>query len=188
MTWWAGVSFERGGEIVVGVDRAEGYIFDFPQHGKPIRYMKFVTETTSVGIGLGGSAGLNFLIGANIHTPMDLEDAGMDDGVGFSLDFGIAGTGKYLRSIPNYMKFVNDFKGGIHRYLYLAGHRLEFLEQHGKLKTIAENVLKNVDGVQKGISHGPALISVPLSTGLRLSLNYRFSITDVLESGAMEPG
>ena len=112
-----------------------------PPHA--VRYMIFQTATSSLGLGLGGSAAINFVLGFNIETRDDLEEAGLESGIDFAADFAISGTAGALRTIPNYLEFFYEFESGWKKYLFLGGKGLSFAEKHEKLKSCAEKAYAN---------------------------------------------
>jgi hypothetical protein len=179
---WAGVSYEVGGEILIGKNYSEGWLFSLSDPADKVRFLHFRTDSMSVGAGLGGSAGVAAVFGFNIVSPHDASDA--EGGIDFSLDFGIAGTSKYIRSVPDYLKFWFEFEKGVRRHIYNVGRVAELVEKYGKLKGISENTIKNSSALQKMYAgQEPAVVQIPLGTGLRVSLNYKWAVTDVLSWG-----
>jgi hypothetical protein len=180
---WIGAAFEVGGEIVVGLNTTVGCLF---RKGAPghLEYIKFMTEHTSLGIGLGGSASLSLLLGFNIQTEWDVD--GADSGFDYSLDLAVSGASKYLRSIPDYLQFMYQFQKGLGKGLYIAGKALELVEKYDKVAMVADNVIRNAKGAFDAAGGKPAIISIPVGTGLRFSVNYKVSVTDVQGSGIIQ--
>jgi hypothetical protein len=183
---WVGIAVEAGSELIVGANTQEGVMFSLDDPPQRKRWFSYETKSASLGAGIGGTVGQVFLvIGTNIATPQQAD--GYDGSVDFSLDLGIAGASKYIRSVPEYLKFSYEFAKGWKKLLFNAGRAGEVAEKYGKLKTMGETTLKNAKGSLDAKGGSPALIQIPVvGVGLRVSLNYKWSVTDVTNWGTLD--
>lgn len=182
---WVGIAVEAGSELIVGANTQEGVMFSLDDPPQRKRWFSYETKSASLGAGIGGTVGQIFLvIGMNIATPQQAD--GYDGSVDFSLDLGIAGASKHIRSVPEYLKFSYEFAKGWKQLLFNAGRAGEVAEKYGKLKTMAETTLKNAKGSLDARGGSPVMIQIPIvGVGLRVSLNYKWSVTDVTDWGTL---
>jgi hypothetical protein len=178
---WAGLAYEVGGEIVVGTSYQKGTLFSLFDPASQVQFCTFQQQSISVGAGLGGAYSRSFVVGLNIGQPTNID--GAEAGFDFSLDAAIAGLGKYVRSIPDYLQFYYEFEEGIRRYLFQAGKAIELADKHKKLQA----VLSNYKGIETIAQGKPTLVLIPIgSIGLRISVKYKFTTTEVLSWGTRD--
>jgi hypothetical protein len=183
---WVGIAVEAGSELIVGANTQEGVMFSIGDPPQRKRWFTYETKSASLGAGIGGTVGQVFLVlGLNIATPQQAD--GYDGSLDFSLDLGLAGTSKYIRSVPDYLTFCFEFAKDWKRLLYQAGRASEVAEKYGKLKTIGETALKNAGGSLNAKGGGATLLQIPVvGVGLRVALNYKWSVTDVTDWGTLD--
>lgn len=183
---WAGFGFESGGEILVGMSQQIGVLIsigDLVSSPETVRWMTFQQEAVTLGLGLGGAAGVNFCIGLNATTPLDFDGAPPAQ-FDFSLDLGL-GLGKYLRTAPEMIELIaiaNKFDG---RLMSLAKGLTAYDRNAWLIKDATEGVLKNAAGLMDAANRETSLIGLPVGGGgLRASLKMKFETTDVTSWGA----
>lgn len=106
--FWVGIGFETGGEIIAGTGYHQGALFcygDVLKRPDVARYCTIDQQSLSLGLGLGGSGGLTFLLGLNAVDPQNFGQP-VDWSLDFSLDMGIGGLAKYVRSLPEMVELA----------------------------------------------------------------------------------
>jgi hypothetical protein len=203
MAWydnaWAGLGFEAASEMGIGISRHTGLMISVADliSGASARWLIFQQNSSTLGLGLGGAVGANFVIGLNAIRPMDFqyEDAASDSGgmpsFDFSLDMGqggigkFAGLGKYFYSAPEMVELLaisKKFDGNI---MQVANALKGYEKNRYYVQTAAENILKNTGGFMDAYHRKPAMVSLPLpgSLGLRASIKMKFETTDIFPQG-----
>jgi len=195
MSWakgvWAGLGFETGGELIFGIGQQMGIMFsieDMVTSPKRTRWMTFQQKSATIGAGAGGSMGTNFIIGLNAATANDFEGAS-DATFDFSLDFGIGGLAKYVRTLPEMIEMAAIARK-FDRNLMRVAEGLKKYEADAYLfKSATENVLKNHANFRDAFRGQAPIIGFPLplgSYGLRLSVKAKAEETEVTSWGVME--
>jgi len=185
---WAGVGFETGGEMLIGLSQQAGTMLcvgDLIRTPNAVRWMTFQQEAVTAGLGLGGAGGFNFVIGVNATAPQDFDGAppGSFD---FSLDMAMGGLGKYLRSAPEMIELAaiaNKFDG---KLMSLSKALTSYEKNAYFVKDAAEGLLKNGKNLFDASQREPTMLSLPLpgSLGLRASIKMKFETTDVTSWGS----
>jgi hypothetical protein len=205
MAWftntWAGLGYEAASEMGIGISRHTGLMISVGDlmAGNHVRWLSFQQNSSTLGLGLGGAVGLNFVIGLNAARPMDFqyEDAasgshGMPS-FDFSLDMGqggigkFAGLGKYFYSIPETIELIGIAKKFDRNIMGIANALKNYEKNIYNIKAVAENILKNAGGLIDAYNKKPAMISLPLpgSLGVRFSVKMKFETTDVFPQGSL---
>ncbi|WP_458098543.1 hypothetical protein [Roseomonas sp. WA12] len=194
MSWangiWAGFGFESGGEVIFGIGKQTGFLFsmqDFTSVPRLTRWCLFQQQSATIGLGLGGAAGVNFVVGYNAAVPSDFDGASVD--FDFSIDLVLGGLNKYFRNLPEMVELVAMVRKFDRNVMKVADAMKKYETNPIKLKTITENLVKNHAGVREALKNQASLISFPLpvvSGGLRLSLKMKAEETTVLSFDAMD--
>jgi len=171
---WFGIGSETGGEIGVGAGAQTGWLFNYGDLLKTpsnVRYCVLDQRSLSAGVGLGGAASLNFLIGINAPDPEMLGRA-VEVDWDFSLDLGLTGLTHYVRSLPEMIELaavVRHFNGA---GLRAADLLMKYDENRKLVKDAAEGLMKNHSALVSAAGLRPDIISLPLPLGwgFRVSL------------------
>jgi hypothetical protein len=203
MAWyentWAGLGFEAASEMGIGISRHTGLMISIGDvvSGADVRWLLFQQNSSTLGLGLGGSVGANLVIGLNALGPMDFEyeDAASDSAgmpsFDFSLDMGqggigkFAGLGKYLYSAPEMVELIAISKKFDRNIMGVANALKGYEKNRYYVQSVTENILKNTGGLIDAHKRKPAIIALPLpgSLGLRASIKMKFETTDIIPQG-----
>jgi hypothetical protein len=193
MSWasgiWAGFGFESGGEIIFGLNKHTGVLFsmeDLTSHPSVTRWCAFQQESATIGLGLGGSMGTNFVIGYNAAAPIDFDGASVD--FDFSIDLALGKLDKYFRNLPEMVELMGIARRFNRTWISVSEAMKKYDQNRLLVKSVAENLVKNHAGIRETLAMSPALLSFPLpiSGGLRLSLKMKAENTTILSFDAMD--
>jgi hypothetical protein len=175
---WFGLGCESGGEILGGLSQQQGILYsygDLRVTPNKVRYCMIDQEAATIGAGLGGAVGFNFLIGINAIEPQ-LFGHQMEWGADFSLDMAFSGLGHYVRSLPEMI----DLAAIAHRFNGAGLKAAELLTKYDEnrkfVKDAFEGIVKNRSSLISGAGEHADIISLPLpgSWGLRLSVKAKW--------------
>lgn len=187
---WAGFSFEVGGEIVFGTQTQEGLLVSIgdcvANRRDQIRYLTYEQRAISLGAGLGGSVGSNFVVAMGVVSPQNIVKSGDKAEFDWSLDLVLKGLDKYFRSIPECIELAAIARKFDRNLMRLADGLGKYEQNVKCIKTAAENVVKNASGLADTVSGEPALLTFPLAgTGLRLSARMKYETTNLTQWGTL---
>jgi hypothetical protein len=171
---WAGLGCESGGEVIGGISQQQGALFsygDLLATPERVRYCAFDQRAATVGAGLGGAFGFNFLIGVNAPHPQMFAHS-MEWGADLSIDLAIAGLSHYLRTLPEMFELAAITRSFSRTGLTIANWLTSYDKNRYLIKDAIEGFIKNCPGLV-ATQGGPEIISLPLpgaSWGLRLSI------------------
>ena len=188
---WFGIGFETGGEIVAGVNYHQGALYshgDLIKAPKRTRYCSIEQSSATVGLGLGGSGGFTFLIGVNGGDPQVFSQPADWSG-DFSLDVGIGGLAKYLRTVPEMIELAKLAKQLSKSQRIAADAFLMYEKNRYLLKDVSEGIIKNSGGMLDALNNKTGLISLPMplaNYGLRFSVKLKYESTTVTNWGTFD--
>ncbi len=190
---WIGIGFETGGEIIVGTGFHQGAAFcygDSLRTPTMTRYFSFEQRSVTVGLGLGGSGGATFIIGLNAAEPQTFAQPA-EWSADFSLDMGIGGLAKYVRTAPEMVKLAAIGANFNRNGLALAEALTQYESNRRLVKDAADIIVKN-HGAWLDTVSGSALICLPMpfsNFGLRFSVKAKHETTTVTPWGTFSfPG
>lgn len=186
---WVGFGFESGGEIIFGLGKHTGVLWsvdDFLANAKLTRWCAFQQESATIGLGLGGSAGWNLVVGYNAAIPSDFEGASV--GADFSVDLALGKLDKYFRNLPEMLELAAIARKFDPTWMSVANNMKKY-ENSKVLKPLTDHLVKNQSGVRDTLGGQTALLAFPLpglGGGLRLSLKMKAEETTILSFDATE--
>lgn len=188
-TLWVGVGFETGGEIVVGAGQQQGALLcygDALRTPRLTRYCTIEQQSLTLGAGLGGSGGLTFLVGLNASDPQSFGQP-VDWSIDFSLDMGIGGLAKYIRTIPEAVELAAIGAKFNKTGLGIAEALTKYEKNRRLVKDVADGLIKNHGSLLDTLGSKAGIISLPMplsNYGMRLSLKTKWEGTIVTSWGS----
>lgn len=187
---WAGFGFESGGEIIFGLGQQKGILWsvqDAFTDPRRTRWCTFQQESASVGLGLGGSGGINFIVGYNAAVPEDFDRASGAE-FDFSIDLALGKLDKYFRNLPELIELAAIGRKFDPNLIAVANSMKKY-ENSRVLKAAIENLAKNQSSVFDTLKGEVTMLSFPIpgaGGGLRLSIKMKAESTSVLSFGTMD--
>ena len=183
---WFGVSYSVGGEILLGQDTSQGIIFSSGSNINELRFIEYMSVSTSAGLGLGGSGSMNLVVVTNVDTEDQITQCFSNEYEwDYSLDMVISGASKHLLSIPQQMNKLHRLKGTLGPGMNLARKSANLVQYYGDLKDAGEAALGSVKGALNSAQGKPTLIEIPLGAGMRVSLKKKKTEGAALSSGVI---